>query len=149
RRHYTFSKVMCWTALDRILKMYERGAIPLAEKSACRFGRERAKLEHVIETRGYNKELASYTAELDGDKVDAALLLMACIGYKNAAHPRMVSTYEAITERLGHNGLLYRYDPSFDDIGTEEAAFGICSFWAIDNLAKRGEVAAAERAFEH
>src|SRR5690606_17381709 len=90
-----------------------------------------------------------YTSELDGSQVDAALLLMACIGYKDASDPRMISTYELVQERLGRDGLLYRYEPAYDGFESEEAAFGICSFWAIDNLAKRRELAAAERAFEH
>lgn len=148
QRHYTFSKVMCWTALDRLIKLHERGVIAL-ESSVDRYRRVKQSIEDVIETRGFNQKLGSYTSELDGRHVDAALLLMACIGYKDASNQRMVSTYERVQERLGRNGLLYRYEPAYDGFESEEAAFGICSFWAIDNLAKRGKVAAAERGFEH
>ncbi|MCL4766773.1 MAG: glycoside hydrolase family 15 protein [Hyphomicrobiaceae bacterium] len=148
QRQYTFSKVMCWAAMDRLLKLHDRGAISL-RSSVDRFRRVRQEIEQVIETRGFNQELESYTSELDGDRVDAALLLMACIGYKDASDPRMVSTFRLIHERLGRNGLIHRYEPGYDGFGSEEAAFGICSFWAVDNLAKRGETAAAERAFEH
>ncbi len=148
RRQYTFSKVMCWAALDRLLKLHDRGAIALGS-SAGRFRGVRQAIADVIETRAFNSRLASYTSELDGDQVDAALLLMPCIGYRDAADPRMVSTYDLIHQRLGRNGLLYRYEPNYDGFRSEEAAFGICSFWAIDNLAKRKDVAAAERAFQH
>lgn len=148
RRHYTFSKVMCWTAMDRLLKLHDRGAIYLGS-SADRFRRVRHAIGEAIETRGFNQELGSYTAEFDSDKVDAALLLMSCIGYNKASDPRMISTYALIHQRLARNGLLYRYEPAYDGFDSEEAAFGICSFWAVDNLAKRGDVAAAERAFEH
>lgn len=148
RRHYTFSKVMCWTALDCLIKLHERGAIVL-KSPVDHYRRVRRSIEDVIETRGFNPELGSYTSELEGRHVDAALLLMACIGYKDASDPRMISTYERVQERLGRNGLLYRYEPAYDGFESEEAAFGICSFWAIDNLAKRRELAAAEQAFEH
>jgi GH15 family glucan-1,4-alpha-glucosidase len=92
--------------------------------------------------------LGSYTSVLDGDKVDASLLLMACIGYKDAGDPRMRATYDRIHQRLGRNGLLHRYE-RFDGMDGVEGAFGICGFWAIDNLAKRGDLAAAERRFTH
>ncbi len=74
---------------------------------------------------------------------------MACLGYRDAAHPRMRGTYARIQERLGRNGLLYRYERGHDGIEAPEGAFGLCSFWAIDNLAQRGDVAEARRCFEH
>jgi GH15 family glucan-1,4-alpha-glucosidase len=147
-RHYTFSKVMCWTALDGLLKLHDEGALVLASAKVEQFGRERTALEQAIERRGFNAALGSYTSVLDGDKVDASLLLMACIGYKDAGDPRMRATYDRIHQRLGRNGLLYRYE-RFDGIAGVEGAFGICGFWAIDNLAKRGDLDAAERRFRH
>ena len=148
RRQYTFSKVMCWTAMDRLIKLHDRGFISL-DTSVERLRRVQREIEDVIETRGFNRKLGSYTSELDGEHVDAALLLMASIGYRDAAHPRMVSTYNLIHERLACNGLLFRYERNYDGFSSKEAAFGICSFWAVDNLAKRPEVAAAARDFEH
>jgi GH15 family glucan-1,4-alpha-glucosidase len=147
-RHYTFSKVMCWAALDGLLKLHDDGAIALAPAKVETFGRERAAIEQAIERRGFNANIGSYASVLDGDKVDASLLLMACIGYKDAADPRMRATYDRIHQRLGRNGLLYRYE-RFDGIDGVEGAFGICGFWAIDNLAKRGDLDAAERRFQH
>lgn len=147
-RHYTFSKVMCWTALDGLLKLHKEGALVLPAAKVDLFGRERAEIEQAIERRGFNTALGSYVSVLDGDKVDASLLLMACIGYKDAGDPRMRSTYDLIHQRLGRNGLLHRYE-RFDGIAGVEGAFGICGFWAIDNLAKRGDIDAAERRFRH
>lgn len=147
-RHYTFSKVMCWAALDGLLKLHDDGALALSSARVEQFGRERAALEQAIERRGFNAALDSYTSVLDGDKVDASLLLMACIGYKDAGDPRMRATYDRIHQRLGRNGLLHRYE-RFDGISGVEGAFGICGFWAIDNLARRGDLDAAERRFRH
>ncbi len=147
-RHYTFSKVMCWAALDGLLKLHRDGALVLPPSKVAAFERERTAIEQAIERRGFNTNLNSYASVLDGDKVDASLLLMACIGYKDADDPRMRATYDLIHRRLGRNGLLHRYE-RFDGIAGIEGAFGICGFWAIDNLAKRGEIDAAERRFNH
>src|SRR5258708_6497373 len=68
-RHYTFSKVMCWTALDRLLKLHAGGAVTLAAAKVERFRRERAAIGDAIERRGYNRALASYVSVLDGDEV--------------------------------------------------------------------------------
>jgi GH15 family glucan-1,4-alpha-glucosidase len=146
KRHYTFSKVMCWTALDCLIKLHERGCLSINVET---FRRERNEIGNVIETRGFNQALESYVSELDGDRVDAALLLMACLDYKSPDQARMRSTFARIQERLGHNGLLYRYEEGVDSLPSREGAFGICSFWAIDNLARRGDVSAADRAFQH
>ena len=146
KRHYTFSKVMCWSALNSLVKLNDRGLVRLDVEKVRR---ERDEIARTIETRGFNDALGSYVSELDGDQLDASLLLMGCLGYKHPADVRMRGTFDRIQERLGRNGLLYRYDPATDDLASPEGAFGICSFWAIDNLARRGDIRAAEQAFSH
>jgi GH15 family glucan-1,4-alpha-glucosidase len=146
KRQYTFSKVMCWAALDSLVRLHERDVVRIA---ADRCRRERDAIAQAIETRGFNEGLGSYAGEFDGDRLDAALLLMGCLGYKDPAHPRMRATFDRIRERLGRDGLLYRYESGTDGLAAPEGAFGICSFWAVDNLAKRGDVTAAAEAFEH
>jgi GH15 family glucan-1,4-alpha-glucosidase len=144
-RQYTFSKVMCWTALDALVQLSERGLMDLPPGAR----EARAALRDLIETRGYNPNLGAYTAALDGTEVDASLLLMGCLGYADPASARMRGTYSRVHERLARNGLLMRYEPGFDGFSAPEGAFGICSFWAIDNLAKRGDKEEADRAFRH
>jgi GH15 family glucan-1,4-alpha-glucosidase len=146
KRQYTFSKVMCWAALDSLIKLHEQACIHIA---VDQYRRERDAIAQAIEAHGFNEALGSYTSEFDGNRLGAALLLMGCLGYKNPAHPRMRATFDRIQERLGCDGLLYRYEREMDGITAVEGAFGICTFWAIDNLAKRGEVTAATKAFEH
>ena len=148
-RHYTFSKVMCWAALDGLLALHDRGALALSTSRRERFDKERTAIAQAIERRGFNRGLGSYVSVLDGDRLDASLLLMACIGYKRADDPRMRSTYDLIQQRLGRQGLLYRYERDGLPVDGVEGAFGICSFWAIDNLAKRGDLDEAERSFDH
>jgi GH15 family glucan-1,4-alpha-glucosidase len=145
KRQYTFSKVMCWSALDSLIGLQEHGGINI---DADEYRRERDGIAQAIETRGFNEALGSYTSEFDGDSLDAALLLMGCLGYKDPGHPRMRTTFERIHERLGCDGLLYRYERGLDGLDSPEGAFGICSFWAVDNLAKRGDLMAATESFD-
>ena len=147
-RHYTFSKVMCWAALDGLLKLHDDGAHRARTGEGRAFGRERAAIEQAIERRGFNASIGSYASVLDGDKVDASLLLMACIGYKDAADPRMRATYDRIHQRSAATACCIATSGSTACDGVE-GAFGICGFWAIDNLAKRGDLDAAERRFQH
>jgi GH15 family glucan-1,4-alpha-glucosidase len=144
-RHYTFSKVMCWTALDALLGLAAEGML----KAPAKFQAARSALRNLIETRGYSQDIGSYAAVLDGAHVDASLLLMGCLGYADPREARMRSTFARIEQRLSRNGLLLRYEREQDGMAGAEGAFGICSFWAIDNLAKRGDRAAAQRSFEH
>ena len=104
---------------------------------------------NLIETRGFNSEIQAYTGELDGDQVDASVLLMPSVGYRDANDPRVRSTYDLIRQRLGQDGLLQRYESGVDGLSGDEGAFGICSFWALEQVALRGELAQAESQFDH
>jgi GH15 family glucan-1,4-alpha-glucosidase len=144
-RHYTFSKVMCWTALDALLALSAKGML----KAPAKYEVARTALRESIETRGYSRDIDSYVAVLGGNQVDASLLLMGCLGYADPREERMRATFSRIEERLSRNGLLLRYEKELDGMAGAEGAFGICSFWAIDNLAKRGDRTAAQRNFEY
>jgi GH15 family glucan-1,4-alpha-glucosidase len=146
-KQLTFSKVMCWLALDRLLKFDEKGVLSLG-KLAEHFRAERQAITDVIEHRGFNSQIGAYTDELDGSKVDASLLLMPCIGYLACDNPRMISTYQLLSRRLGQDGLFYRNEARDND-EPREGAFGICSFWAVQYLACRGDAEEAQRLFEH
>jgi GH15 family glucan-1,4-alpha-glucosidase len=145
-RNYTLSKFWCWVALDCLLELQERGVIDV-DTAPIRAGRE--AIAHVIEAHGFNARLQSYVQTFDGDRADASLLLMACLGYKDPNDPRMRGTYDLICKRLGRNGLLYRYERDVDGLPPGEGAFGICSFWAVDYLVCRGDVDDARAMFEH
>ena len=145
RKHHTHSKIMCWVALDRLLKLAAMGKLHVP---VALFQRERAAIEAAVESHGFNRELNAYVAEFDGTTPDASLLLAARCGYRQADDPRMVGTYDFIQDRLGADGLLYRYVPASDGLPGAEAAFGIASFWAVEYLALAGRVAEARERFE-
>jgi GH15 family glucan-1,4-alpha-glucosidase len=143
--HNTHSRVLCWTALDRLLTLHAKGFIRRAPVEL--FERNRAAIRREVEERAWNQELGSYTSRLGGSELDAALLLMAWYGFEDAGSERMRSTCQRIRERLGaRDGLLYRYRNG-DSPG--EGAFGICSFWGAEVLALgAGSADEAREAFE-
>ncbi|RJP74658.1 MAG: glycoside hydrolase family 15 protein [Candidatus Zixiibacteriota bacterium] len=133
-KHYTHSRVLCWTALDRLLELHRRGAL---EKIPVDLYREHAAaIREEVETRGWNSRLQSYTQTLDGEAMDSALLLFPYYGFTEAASPRMQATGRRVRERLHAGpGLLHRYEHSRE---VQEGAFGISGFWAVDFLARGG-----------
>lgn len=146
RRHHTYSKAMCWVALDRLIKLHEAGMLhaPLA-----RFSRERAAIRQLVEAHGYSERLQSYVSVLDGESLDASLLLLTRYGYASPDSPRAVNTCQQVQQRLGRHGLLYRYLADDDGLPPGEGAFGICSFWAAECSALQGDIDRAESLFRH
>lgn len=145
RRHHTYSKAMCWVALDRLLKLHAEGHVRAPVE---RFSAERDAIRRTVEARGFNGRIDSYVDVFDGVSVDASLFLLARYGYVRPSAPRMTATCTRLYERLGINGLFYRYFHE-DGLPPGEGAFGICSFWAVACRALQGDAEGASRAFEH
>ena len=143
--HNTHSRVLCWTALDRLLQLHAGGHLRAAP--AAMFEKNRELIRREVETRGWNPGLGSYVATLDGDRLDATLLLLPWYGFEAAGSERMRATHTRVQAALGAgNGLLYRYRT---DDSPGEGAFGICSFWGVEYLAMGGGTAAeAHEAFD-
>jgi GH15 family glucan-1,4-alpha-glucosidase len=138
RHHHTFSKAMCWVALDRLVVLHETGHVQVDVE---RYRAEGQQIRTAIEQNGYNDDLDSYVATFNGDRPDASLLLLPTYGYTEATAPRMRSTFAYHHEALSQDGLLYRYPPGTDDgLASEEGAFGICSFWDEELLARLGRL---------
>jgi GH15 family glucan-1,4-alpha-glucosidase len=144
RAAHTHSRLLCWTALDRLIELHEKGILRSASVDELRA--TRALIRREIEVRAWNPTLHSYVATLEGDEVDATLLLLSWYGFEDAASPRMRATYARVREQLGGpDGLLYRYR---NGESPDEGAFGVCGFWGVEYLALGGgSVAEAERAF--
>jgi GH15 family glucan-1,4-alpha-glucosidase len=146
KSHHTFSKVLCWVALDRLIRLQESDDLAL---DVDRFRIEREAIRAEVERRGYNEQLGSYVQVFDGDELDASLLTLPLYGYIDARHPRMVSTLERIGECLGRDGHIYRYaESTTDGLPAGEGAFGVCGFWAVECLALGGDVQGAMDAFD-
>ena len=144
---YTFSKVMCWVALDRLIKMHENDVFQLDDVALLK--RERDAICRAVEDNAFNTSISAYAQIFGGDQLDASLLLMPIMGYRAASDERIVSTFSLICERLATNGLVYRTEPQPEDHRRREGTFGICSFWAVQQVAMRGEFAEADKRFAH
>ncbi|AKU92376.1 glycoside hydrolase family 15 protein [Vulgatibacter incomptus] len=145
RYPHVHSRVLCWTALDRLLELHIKGHLGRAPEE--RFRKVRAEIRANVEEKGWNERIQSYVQVEGSAHVDAALLLLPWYGFEKASTTRMRKTFARIRKELHANGsLLYRYATHG---GTTEGAFGICSFWAAEFLARGGgTVAEAQAAFD-
>ena len=133
-RVHTFSSLMCWVACDRLAKYAQR----VGRKSRADFWLDRAQLiRQTISRRSWNAKLNAFTATMEGDTLDASLLLMPRLDFLSATDPRFVGTVEAIESQLKHGDFVYRYVER-DDFGYPENAFLVCTFWYIEALAMMG-----------
>jgi GH15 family glucan-1,4-alpha-glucosidase len=133
-RVHTFSSVMCWAACDRLAKY--AASLELADRAE--YWRSRAtRIHEVISRRSWSAKLNAFTATMDGDSLDAGLLLMPRLGFLEANDDRFAGTVAAIESQLKHGDFVYRYvEP--DDFGYPENAFLVCTFWYIEALAAMG-----------
>jgi GH15 family glucan-1,4-alpha-glucosidase len=144
RRPYTHSLVMCWVALDRLLKMHARGQLDRLAAKKCEA--ERKRIREEIEMRAWNSKVAAYTQACGSEVMDATALLLSYHGFAEASSQRMLQTYERIRERLVPcPDLVHRNEQSKD---RQEGAFAACSFWEVDFLARAGNLSTAREMFD-
>ena len=148
-RHHLSSKVLCWTALDRAVKL----APALGEHAKVEeWSTVRDEIREAVLERGWSEKRQAYAQSFDSDELDAAQLLMPILGFLPATDERMRSTIEAIARDLTEDGLVLRYRNdeglNADGLTGEEGTFVICSFWLVSCLAKAGEVERAEKLFD-
>lgn len=148
--HHLSSKVLCWVALDRAVKL----APQLGEHARPdEWAVERDRIRDAILDRGWSEARQSYAQAFESDDLDAAALLMPIVGFLPATDPRMRSTLEAIAAELTVDGLVLRYRNAEDEVNAdglrgEEATFVICSFWLVSCLARCGEHQRAQALFD-
>jgi alpha,alpha-trehalase len=147
RRQYVYSKLMCWVAVDRGIRIGDRYNLPY-DKPTWR--RARTRIHRAITARGYSEHRHSFTQEFDNDALDAAILRISQVRFLADKDPRIHSTVHAIAQHLGEGVLVKRYllDESEDGIRGDEGAFFMTSFWLVDALAHTGDLERAERRFE-
>ncbi|UZO79995.1 glycoside hydrolase family 15 protein [Aquimarina sp. ERC-38] len=143
-RHFTFSKLLCWVAVDRAIKIGE--LIDKTNKNE-RWIQLRDRIYQDIYTKSWNEEIQAYTQSYGSADLDASTLLMESYGFIKARDPRFISTVKATEKELCNDGLLYRYKNK-DDFGLPSSSFTICSFWFINSLYKIGERKEAKRLFD-
>ena len=141
-KHFTFSKVLCWVALDRAIKIAE-----LLNKSKPKWYKVRDQIKKQIDEKAWNDKVNAYTQFYGSTALDASVLLMEQYEFIDPNDPRFVATVKSTERELLKDGLMYRYKNE-DDFGEPSSSFTICTFWFIRSLIKIGEVEQAKKYFD-
>jgi len=143
-RHFTFSKLLCWVAVDRAIKVAE---LIKMTNYVEKWKPLREKIHTSIYENAWNEEIQAYTQSYGSKDLDASTLLMENYGFIEASDYRFISTVKATEKELCRDGLMYRYKNK-DDFGLPSSSFTICSFWFINSLFKIGEEEKAKKLFD-
>jgi GH15 family glucan-1,4-alpha-glucosidase len=135
--HFTHSKMMCWIALDRAVRLAETHRLP--RDRLARWREAACSIHDFVERHCWSNELSSYVRSAESAELDASVLLAALMEFPSDRDPRMSSTIDAVRKALGDGALLYRYQAE-DGLGGGEGAFLCCSFWLADALARAGRI---------
>ena len=139
-RHFLYSKLMCWVALDRAVALAE------ALDATGRVGvwkQAQDEIREAILTRGWSDRANSFTQSFGSDDLDASSLMVPLVGFLPADDPRVLATIDATEERLtDERGLVYRYRAP-DSLEGDEGTFLLCTFWLAQALARAGQTAQA------
>lgn len=143
-KHFTFSKVLCWVAIDRGISIAK---IIRKEEYARQWKKNADEIKEDIHKNAWNKEVQSFTQFYGSKDQDAANLLMEPLGFIDASDEKYIQTVRAIQESLCRDGLMYRYK-NRDDFGLPSSSFTMCTFWLINSLNSIGEYEEASRLFQ-
>jgi GH15 family glucan-1,4-alpha-glucosidase len=147
RKDFTFSRLMCWVAIERAIRMARQRGLPA---DLVRWMRHRDDVYEQIMDRGWNERRQAFVQHYDSDVLDASLLLMPLVKFIAPTDPRWLSTLDAISHELVTDTLVHRYNPnaSSDGLEGQEGTFSICSFWYVEALTRAGRLDEARLAFE-
>jgi GH15 family glucan-1,4-alpha-glucosidase len=147
RQNFTYGRLMCWVALDRMVRLARELGRPA---DLARWIEERDRLYRQIIEHGWNPERRAFTQHDKTDVLDAALLMMPLVGFVAPRDPMWLATLDAMDAELVSDSLVYRYNPSAspDGLRGHEGTFSICTFWYVDALARSGRLEQARLAFE-
>jgi GH15 family glucan-1,4-alpha-glucosidase len=144
-RHFLYSKLMCWVALDRAVALADRLD---ATRRVDDWQHTQAQIREAILTKGWSEQAGSFTQSFGSDQLDASNLMLPLVGFLPADDPRVLATIEATEARLTDaRGLVYRYR-SEDGLEGEEGSFLLCTFWLAQALARAGQTDRARTVFE-
>jgi GH15 family glucan-1,4-alpha-glucosidase len=143
---FTYSKAMCWCAVDRGIRLATMLNLPADLE---RWRAARAQIHEAVTTHGFSSRLQSFTQAFGSDDVDASVLRLVQLGFLRSNDPRLRSTIDVVDAGLSVGPLVFRYkaQDTDDGFGSPEGSFLICAFWLADALAIVGDLEEAERRF--
>ena len=148
RKHFVYSKLMCWVALDRGIRLADRRSFPADRQ---RWTDTRDTIYMDIMTKGWNPDRQAFVQYYGSESLDASNLLMPLVFFMSPTDPRMRSTVDAIIKELTKDSLVHRYNLSEDtDDGLPgvEGTFSMCTFWLVEALTRSGRLQEARFLFE-
>lgn len=142
RQHFVYSKLMCWVAVDRGLRLADKRSFP-ADRD--RWLAVRDQIYEDIMAKGWNAKHQAFVQYYGSDSLDAANLIMPLVFFLSPTDPRMLKTLDAVDRSpdrggLVSNSLVYRYNviETVDGLSGEEGTFNICTFWLVEALTRAG-----------
>ncbi|GAA1266387.1 glucoamylase [Planotetraspora silvatica] len=147
RKNFVYSRLMCWVAIERAIRMALRRGLPADIE---RWRESRDAIYRQIMRRGWSTGLSAFVQHYDDDVLDAAVLMMPLAMFVSPTDPKWLSTLDALGRQLVSDSLVYRYDPvaTPDGMRGDEGTFSICSFWYVEALSLAGQLDEARLAFE-
>ncbi|MGE8147607.1 glycoside hydrolase family 15 protein [Pseudomonas frederiksbergensis] len=148
QHHFLHSRLMCWVAVDRAIRLASKRSLPAP---FARWDQTRQAIYADIWENFWNEERGHFVQHIGGTALDGSMLLMPLVRFVSAKDPRWLSTLEAIQKTLVRDGMVYRYrndDSQIDGLSGTEGAFAACSFWYVECLARAGQVEKAHLEFE-
>jgi GH15 family glucan-1,4-alpha-glucosidase len=147
RQKFLHSRLMCWVAFDRAIRLAEKRSLPGPLDWMIE---ARDAIANEIHDRFWSEKRQAFVQREGSDDLDSAVLLMPLMRFISPTDPRWVSTLKAIEEELTVDTLVYRYktETGLDGLKGDEGAFTACSFWFIECLARAGELDKARLLFE-
>lgn len=143
RKHFVFSKLMCWVAIDRALRLADKRSFP-ADRD--RWAKARDEVYTDLMEHGWSEDRGAFVQAYGEEELDASVLVMPLTFFLAPTDPRLLKTLEVLRRPieeggLSCDGLVYRYDPSRspDGLEGEEGAFNMCSFWMVEALTRAGK----------
>ncbi len=145
-KHFVYSKVMAWVALDRLVRIAELDG-RVGDVANWRAARD--EIRDVVERDGVDPDSQSFVQYAGSQALDASNLMIPIVGFVPHTDPRAKATADRIADELSADGFVYRYvTDGVDGLSGEEATFAICSFWLVECLARAGEQERARELFE-
>ncbi|RON25229.1 glucoamylase [Pseudomonas brassicacearum] len=148
QHHFLHSRLMCWVALDRAIRLASKRSLPAP---FARWDQMRQAIYADIWENFWNEERGHFVQYIGGTALDGSMLLMPLVRFVSAKDPRWLATLQAIEKNLVRDGMVYRYrndDTRIDGLDGTEGAFAACSFWYVECLARAGQVEKAHLEFE-
>jgi GH15 family glucan-1,4-alpha-glucosidase len=146
-KQFLHSRLMCWVAVDRAIRLARKRSLPAP---LARWSRSRDEMYNSIHKDFWNDKLGSFVQSKGSAELDASCLLMPLVRFISPTDPRWLSTLKALGEKLMDDSLVHRYSnkTGFDGLQGAEGTFNMCSFWYVECVARSGDLKKARFYFE-